>query len=272
MRGRAAGTRTMVPMPSTSRALQAVFWDMDGTLVDTEPYWIAAEYELVEDHGGTWGPDQSHELVGQALTFSAGRLQEAGVTLSVREIIDHLIGRVVLRVRDQVPWRPGARELLTSLNDTGVRCALVTMSEKPLAQEIVGTLPEGELEFIVSGDMVSRGKPDPEAYHQAFDWMASDHPVRAGEQLERSRCVAIEDSVPGTAAAAASGLVTLAVPHMITLPESDKWHLLPTLEGAGAQDLNRLIGAPAPGPRMVSGTTAAPVMSSAGTGPDAQHP
>ena len=117
--------------------LQAVFWDMDGTLVDTEPCWIAAEYELVESFGGTWTPEQAHALVGQALTHSATVLQEAGVDMGVREIIDHLIARVVEAVREEMPWRPGARDLLAQLQTAGVRSALVTMSEKPLAEAVV---------------------------------------------------------------------------------------------------------------------------------------
>lgn len=228
--------------PGASRRLQAVFWDMDGTLVDTEPYWIASENELVAAHGGSWSDEQAHSLVGQALTHSAAVLQRAGVDLSVRQIIDHLIGQVVERVREQMPWRPGARELLEDLHSAGVRCALVTMSEGPLAREVVAALPEGRLEFIVSGDMVSRGKPDPEAYHVAFERMAADHP----EPLERGRCLAVEDSVPGTAAAADSGIVTLAVPHMSPLPESGRWHTLPTLRGLDADGLDQLISV-APG-------------------------
>lgn len=220
-----------------SRPLQAVFWDMDGTLVDTEPYWIASEYELVAAHGGSWSEEQAHSLVGQALTHSAAVLQAAGVDLSVREIIDHLIGRVVAKVREEMPWRPGARELLQELHAAGVRCALVTMSEGPLAHEVVDALPEGQIEFIVSGDMVARGKPDPEAYHRAFERMAADHP----EPLERERCLAVEDSVPGTAAAADSGIVTLAVPHMSPLPDSGRWHVLPSLRGLGVDALERLV-------------------------------
>lgn len=235
----------MVSMSSSSSdtapALQAVFWDMDGTLVDTEPYWIAAEYELVESYGGTWSDEQAHQLVGQALTYSAGALQQAGVEMGNQEIIDWLITRVAGRARETMPWRPGARELLESLHAAGVRNALVTMSHKPLAQAIVDALPPGQMEFIVSGDMVSRGKPDPEAYHLAFDQMATSHIAHSGEQLERSRCIAIEDSVPGTAAAAASGLVTVAVPHLTPLPESEQWHLLPTLAGVDAAMVEDLL-------------------------------
>ncbi|MDR5710688.1 HAD family hydrolase [Nesterenkonia flava] len=228
-------------------SLQAVFWDMDGTLVDTEPYWIEAEHELVEAHGGTWSHDQAQLLVGQALTYSASILQEAGVAMGNREIIDHLTQRVISRCRQQIPWRPGARELLEDLNAAGVRCALVTMSFKPLAQAIVDALPADHLEFIISGDMVSAGKPDPEAYHTAFSTMAADHTERTGEELHRARCVAIEDSVPGTAAAAASGMVTLAVPHFTPLPDTGQWHLAETLHGLRTADLqNLLANAPAP--------------------------
>lgn len=237
----------LTALTSTSAsALQAVFWDMDGTLVDTEPYWIAAEYELVESYGGTWSEEQAHQLVGQALTYSASVLQQAGVEMESQEIIDWLITRVAARARESMPWRPGARELLASLHEAGARSALVTMSHRPLAEAIVEALPEGQMEFIVSGDMVTRGKPDPEAYHLAFETMGADHQQRSGEQLTRSRCIAIEDSVPGTAAAAASGMVTVAVPHFTELPESDQWHLLPTLAGLDARQLEELLADPVP--------------------------
>ncbi|WP_022872443.1 HAD family hydrolase [Nesterenkonia alba] len=221
--------------------LQAVFWDMDGTLVDTEPYWIAAEYELVAEHGGQWSQQQAHQLVGQALTYSAGILQEAGVDLPRDEIVHQLMGRVIDKCAERIPWRPGARELLTELNDHGIRCALVTMSWRPLTEAVLSALPEGHLEFAITGDAVSAGKPDPEAYHVAFERMAADHPARTGEPLQRQRCIAIEDSVPGTAAAAASGLVTLAVPHYSPLPQSSDWHLAETLAGLGVSELTELL-------------------------------
>ena len=230
----------------TMSDLQAVFWDMDGTLVDTEPYWISSEHELVEAHGGTWTQEQAHLLVGQALEYSASVLQEAGVRMSSREIIDHLTAEVAAKCAQQVPWRPGARELLRSLIAAGVRCALVTMSYTPLAEAIVSALPAGSLEFMITGDMVTAGKPDPEAYDLAFRTMAADHRARTGEELERSRCLAIEDSVPGTASAVASGMVTLAVPHYSVLPEHGDWHVADTLADLGVHDLQSLLRTPTP--------------------------
>ena len=230
----------------TMSDLQAVFWDMDGTLVDTEPYWIASERELVEAHGGTWSQEQAHLLVGQALEFSASVLQEAGVDMGNREIIDHLTAEVAARCAERIPWRPGARELLDALNAEGVHCALVTMSYAPLAEAIVSALPDSSLEFAVTGDMVTAGKPDPESYHLAFNTMAADHPQRTGEELDSARCIAIEDSVPGTASAVASGMVTVAVPHYAALAENGGWHLVDTLAGLDVDDLRALLHTPVP--------------------------
>ncbi|MGZ4662610.1 MAG: HAD family hydrolase, partial [Arthrobacter sp.] len=188
--------------------LKAALWDMDGTIVDTEPYWIEAEHALVASHGGQWSHAQALQLVGQSLVFSAGVLQQAGVMLEVREIIDTLTDHVVSRVRQSIPWRPGARELLDQLHEAGVRCALVTMSEGPLAREIAGSLPRPYFEFLVTGDTVTNGKPHPEAYLKAMELLRDADPG-----LTIHECVALEDSVPGVAAAMASGVVTVAIPH-----------------------------------------------------------
>lgn len=209
---------------------------MDGTIVDTEPYWIEAEHALVAAHGGQWSHAQAMQLVGQSLVFSAGILQNAGVKLEKREIIDTLTAQVISRVRTSVPWRPGARELLDQLHESGVRCALVTMSEGPLAREIVASLPKPYFEFLVTGDTVSNGKPHPEAYLQAIDLLRQQDP-----DLTIHECVALEDSAPGVAAALASGVVTVAIPHIVPLPADPAratWH---SLEGRTVADLQELV-------------------------------
>jgi HAD superfamily hydrolase (TIGR01509 family) len=173
---------------------------MDGTLVDTEPYWIAAEHALVEAHGGTWSHEQALQLVGSSLPASARVLQAAGVALEVEEIVAWLNDQVVAGIQRHVPWRPGARELLASLAGAGVPCALVTMSYQKLAS-VVADLTDGALLTVVAGDDVEHGKPHPEAYLTAA--------ARLGVPIES--CVAIEDSPTGIAAALASGARTLGV-------------------------------------------------------------
>ncbi|MDR6505528.1 HAD family phosphatase [Arthrobacter oryzae] len=216
--------------------LKAALWDMDGTIVDTEPYWIEAEHALVAAHGGQWSHEQAMQLVGQSLVFSAGILQQAGVKLESREIIDTLTAQVVSRVRASVPWRPGARELLDQLHEAGVRCALVTMSEGPLAREIVASLPKPYFEFVVTGDTVTQGKPHPEAYLKAITLLRQEDP-----DLSIHECVALEDSAPGVAAALASGVVTVAIPHIVPLPADPARATWLSLEGRTVADLQELV-------------------------------
>ncbi|WP_354216372.1 MULTISPECIES: HAD family phosphatase [unclassified Arthrobacter] len=208
---------------------------MDGTIVDTEPYWIAAERALVEAHGGTWSHEQATQLVGQALTFSAAILQDAGVRLETRQIIDTLTAEVIQSVQRSVPWRPGARELLDDLHSAGVRCALVTMSEGPLAREIVASLPKPYFEFMVTGDTVARGKPHPEAYLKAVELLQDADPG-----LTIDHCVALEDSAPGVAAALASGVATVAIPHIVPLPADPRHTTWDSLAGRTVSELEAI--------------------------------
>lgn len=221
--------------PSTT-PLKAVLWDMDGTLVDTEPHWIAAEYELVAAHGGYWDDELSHSLVGSALDNSAKVIQKAGVKLSVREIIDELSARVIEGVRRDLPWRPGARELLADLHGRGVRCALVTMSERPLAEEIIGALDKEYFEFLITGDEVENGKPHPEPYLLAVERMRESDPTITIEQ-----CVALEDSIPGVASAVASGAATIAIPNAIHVAQSPQHTTWDTLAGKTYDDVATVV-------------------------------
>src|ERR1700746_135791 len=102
---------------------------MDGTLVDTEPYWHEAEIDLVTEFGGSWTEEDQRSLTGFDLRDAAAELQtRGGVLLDVDEIGDRMLDHVIEKVHLQIPWRPGARELLCELHEAGVPCALVTMS------------------------------------------------------------------------------------------------------------------------------------------------
>jgi HAD superfamily hydrolase (TIGR01509 family) len=187
----------------------AVLWDMDGTLVDTEPYWIAAEHAIVEEHGGTWNDEFAHLLVGNDLMVSAAFIRDnSPITWSPERIVDELLDRVVDQVRRLVPWRPGSRELLAALADEGVPSALVTMSWRSLADAVVDALPAGSFAVVVTGDEVPHGKPHPAPYHRAAGLLGVDP----------AACVAIEDSPTGVRSAVAAGVPTVAVPHVVAVP------------------------------------------------------
>lgn len=217
----------------TGRLPGAVLWDMDGTLVDTEPYWFACEIELVRRHGGTWSLEQAHRLVGNDLLTSADVIaREGGVPLPREQIVDALVDGVVARVADRVPWRPGAVELLEALAALGVPNALVTMSYRRLVEAVVGALPDGLFAVLVSGDQVDRGKPHPEPYLEAVRRLGRDP----------AECLAIEDSPNGLASAHAAGVPVLAVEHLVPLGGLAPGAVVHTLAGLGPYDLLRLVG------------------------------
>jgi HAD superfamily hydrolase (TIGR01509 family) len=209
-----------------------VLWDMDGTLVDTEPYWIECEYALVESYGGTWSAAHAHELVGGDLIESARYIAlHGGVPLSAEEIVHRLLDGVVERVRAHIPWRPGAQELLTELRTLRVPCALVTMSWRRFAEAVLDGLPDSTFAALVTGDEVGAPKPDPEPYLLAARLLGADP----------ARCVAIEDSPRGVTSAVAAGVHTLAVPHVVPLTPGPGRTLTDSLVGWTAEDLGALL-------------------------------
>ncbi|WP_406245337.1 HAD family hydrolase [Microbacterium sp. M] len=211
-----------------SETPSAVLWDMDGTLVDTEPYWMTAETELVESFGGTWTHQDALQLVGNGLADSAAILQTAGVDMDGDAIIQHLTDRV----RDMlgthgVPFRPGAQELLRDLQDAGIPTALVTMSLRRMAEGVVELIDFDAFRLIVAGDDVENPKPHPEPYLLGAALLG----------VEIAETIVIEDSPTGLRAGLASGAVTLGVPHILPLDEVGAHELWPTLHSRTSQDI-----------------------------------
>jgi HAD superfamily hydrolase (TIGR01509 family) len=205
---------------------------MDGTLVDTEPYWMAAEHALVDEFGGTWTDDDARSVIGFDLLDTAAVLRgRGGVDLEPEPIVERLLDDVIARVRVQAPWRPGARQLLSALNEQGVPCALVTMSWTRLVDAVLEGLPPDAFQAIVTGDSVQSGKPHPEPYLKAAEALG----------VEPGDCVAIEDSPTGAASAGAAGCVVVAVRNHVAIDEAPGRIVVPSLVGIDVDDLGTLL-------------------------------
>ena len=209
----------------------AVLMDMDGTLVDTEPYWMETEYAIAERFGATWSEEQALSLVGNALIESARLVKEGmGLEQDPEEIVEMLLDGVVERVEREVPWRPGARELLADLLEQDVPCALVTMSYARFVGPILEHLPEGTFKVIVTGDQVRNGKPHPEPYLTAA----------AALRVDPADTVAVEDSNTGARSAEAAGCTVLVVENHVPVAPSERRVFRDTLEGLTYADLAAL--------------------------------
>lgn len=206
----------------------AVLWDMDGTLVDTEPYWMATETALAAEHGAEWTHEDAMHLVGSDLLDSGRYIKERmGLPHSPEAIVELLLDGVVERVRHSVPWCAGARELLLALRDAGVPCALVTMSYQRFVAPIVEHLPPETFRVIVTGDLVEYGKPHPEPYQTAA----------AALGVDPGDCVAIEDSNTGARSAEAAGCRVLVVPNHVPVPPGPARTFRDTLDGLTPEGL-----------------------------------
>ena len=205
-----------------------VFWDMDGTLVDTEPYWLAAETALVESFGGTWSTEDGLQLVGSSLERSAIILQSRGVALGVDEIVDVLTDRV--------------------LEQIGVDGALASRSPRAARRAARRRRPDRPRHHVDRPDGGARRRRD-RVHGLRRD--RQRRPGRVGQArprvlpAARRGCwastrrdsVAIEDSEYGVAAAVAAGMATIAVPLHVPLPASPAYTLWDDLEGRTAADL-----------------------------------
>jgi HAD superfamily hydrolase (TIGR01509 family) len=206
---------------------------MDGTLVDTEPYWTVAELELAERYGGAWSAEQAMQVVGFDLV-DAARLMRAqmGLDLEPERMVEELLDSVIAQVEQSVPWRSGARELLASLRAAHVPCALVTMSYARFVAPIVAALPTGTFDAVITGDAVGRGKPHPEPYLAA---------ARALDVLA-SECLAVEDSDTGAISASAAGCTVLVAPLHVQVPAGERRVFVGSLEGLDTTSFLDVLG------------------------------
>lgn len=210
-----------------------MLWDYDGTLVDTQPIWIEVEQELVARHGGTWTTGQAHAAIGlggaEASTLLAEAIGDPALTpAAVEQLRAHGVAE---RVRAEgVTPRPGVAALMDRLADAGIRCALHTASPQHVVQPGLDRLPQTWFAAVVTGDQLTRDKPDPEGYLLA----ASRLGVAAAD------CLVIEDSDAGAESGRRAGAAVLAVPSVARLTPHPGQVIRPSLEGLDIAELGRI--------------------------------
>lgn len=186
--------------------LEAVLFDMDGLLVDSEPMWFEVEQAVMARLGTEWTAHDQGTLVGGSLERSVGYLlSRAARPASFQEVADWLVGGMAgLLAEREVALMPGAAELVAEVRLAGIAYALVTSSERVIMDAVLAGLARRGITFgtTVCGGDVSHTKPHPEPYLRAAALLGADP----------GRCVALEDSPNGVASAEAAGCVTVAVP------------------------------------------------------------
>ena len=184
----------------------AVLWDYDGTLVDTQPVWLQVEKDIVASHGCEWTDELGATVVGtsgiQSATMIASVIGKPELISEIDELRSSMVAERV-GAKD-VAYLPGVETLLDECFEAGIPCVLVSASPRFVLEAGMKRMPSHWFSATISGDEITRQKPDPQGYLLA----ASVLGVRPAD------CLVIEDSVPGCAAGRASGAAVLAVPNM----------------------------------------------------------
>lgn len=192
---------------------QAVLFDHDGTLVDTEPLWEMGKQRLTAEHGGTWTERDTDDTLGRPLAKTIERLGERGVPGSPEQVFEQFYTMLERVLRENPPtFIPGVQPLLRDLAEAGIPAAIVTNATSEVARYTASLAPEDLFRVIIGDEEVAQGvkpKPDPDAYLQATRQLG----------VAPEDCVVIEDSPSGVDSGVAAGIITVVVPGVQPVPE-----------------------------------------------------
>jgi HAD superfamily hydrolase (TIGR01509 family) len=197
-----------MPTSTTTDFYSAVFFDMDGLLVNSEPLWLESETEMMAEFDYQWLESDQAACLGGPLDRVGDYM--SGLIDGKRDgnsLMLEIIERMVTKFKGDLPFMPGAVELIHDLRAQGVEITLVSASPRSLVDAALSNFDLNPFVRSISSDDVKITKPDPEGYLLAA--------TSGGHDI--SNCLVLEDSLTGVSAARASGAWVLAVPHLVPI-------------------------------------------------------
>jgi HAD superfamily hydrolase (TIGR01509 family) len=214
-----------------SEFFDAVFFDMDGLMVDSEPEWFKSETEVTAKFGYHWTEEDQVHCLGGPLTRVGQYMHDRCDGAQTPEYFTQaLIDTQALKMRGNTPTLPGALELVRELQAHGIKTGLVSASPRNIVDAVLDNLGHDLFPFSISSDDVEKTKPNPDCYLKAA--------VMTGSKIDN--CLVFEDSLTGMSAATASGAYLIAVPHMVKIEESAKVRVISSLEQMSFSTLTTL--------------------------------
>lgn len=209
----------------------AVLFDMDGTLVDTEPMWLASESELMARFGYEWTTDdQAHCLGGPLDRVGEYMFELAGKHHSPEWFTQTLISLTESHLRHGASLMEGAQDLMSLCEGLNLPMALVSASPRVLVDAVLDNLQGHKFAISISSDDVTEVKPNPEGYLAAAEFL--DVPI--------TNCLILEDSATGVAAAKASGGLVIAIPHLVPIQASERVHIVSSVNDLTHEELRNI--------------------------------
>jgi HAD superfamily hydrolase (TIGR01509 family) len=214
--------------------IEAVIFDLDGVIVDTEQVWDDVREQLVRERGGRWHDGAQAAMMGMSSTeWSRYLHEELGLAASPQELNDEVVRRMLQRYREHLPLIEGAVAAVRRLAGE-FTVAVASSSNRPLIEAVLAEAGIADLfAAVVSSEEVARGKPAPDVYLEAAR--------RLG--VEPGRCAAVEDSSNGIRAAHAAGMRVLALPNAHYPPAPDALALADAVVSSPAELTPELVHA-----------------------------
>ena len=202
-----------MPTSATKNFYSAVFFDMDGLLVDSEPLWLESETEMMAQYGYQWLESDQAACLGGPLDRVGNYMSDLiNGKRDGKSLMLEIIDRMVVKFKGDLPFMPGAVELINDLRTHGVELTLVSASPRSLVDAALSNFKEIPFAKSISSNDVKVSKPDPEGYLLAAS--SGGHDV--------TNCLVLEDSLTGVTAAKASGAWVLAVPHLVAIEKNGR--------------------------------------------------
>ena len=208
--------------------MSAILFDMDGTLIDSEPLWLKAEIEVMAEVGCHWDEQDQINCLGGPAERTERYMQERSKNIKPYGYFINRLHEVMKeRITNELDLIPNALELLKECKKAGIKIALVTASSRDLMTIVLKRFPQGTFDVVVSGDDVEKSKPDPAPYLLAAKQLSVDI----------TKCVVIEDSLTGVESGLASGAQVIGIPHLVQMKENPSLRIIPSLGDIRLSDI-----------------------------------
>lgn len=203
-------------------------FDMDGTLIDSEPLWLKAEIEVMAEVGCHWDEQDQINCLGGPAERTERYMQERSQNIKPYGYFINRLHEVMrARITNELDLIPNALSLLKECKDAGIKTALVTASSRDLMTIVLKRFPIGTFDVVVSGDDVEKSKPDPAPYLLAAKQLSVDI----------SKCLVLEDSLTGVQSGLSSGAKVIGIPHLVQMSEHPNLRVISSLDEITLSDI-----------------------------------
>jgi len=208
--------------------MSAILFDMDGTLIDSEPLWLKTEIEVMAEVGCHWDEQDQINCLGGPAERTERYMQERSQNIKPYGYFINRLHEVMrARITNELDLIPNALSLLKECKDAGIKTALVTASSRDLMTIVLKRFPSGTFDVVVSGDDVEKSKPDPAPY------------LLAAKQLSVDilKCLVLEDSLTGVQSGLSSGAKVIGIPHLVQMSEHPNLRVISSLDEITLSDI-----------------------------------